>query len=795
MQRDARALDQAARGLAVGVAGAGEEGAKAAALDGHFLTAVFAILDGAFRVAFGNFRGKILNEIAFRIKRTTQKKTVTADALEEFALAALFAGFSGRDTGLVGKHLLIGAVEVHDKFFPEFLDGFAPVQLAFLDVVEFFLESRGECDVENVFKTFDEQAGDAFAEHGGREAALIFFDVFALDDGGNDGGVGGGPADALLFQVFNQRGFGIAWRRLSEMLLGANVTELEGLALFDARESVAFALVALFVVVAVRVGGRQLIDAEVAVKLLHGTGGAEGVIAGSDVDGGLVENGRKHLRSDEALPDQLIKLEEIVVQIFANVLGCAGDVGGANGFVGFLRVFLRLVVVGLFREIVGAEALRNEFADLREGVLRNVNRVGAHVGDERDGAFGAEFDTFVEALGDAHGALGGVAQAVVGRLLELGSGERRWRIAALLLLRDGSDLPFGFAHCGENGVSAFLVVDGDVFAFVLGKLGFENGRLARVQHGVDGPILLRDEGANLLFAFDDQAQGDGLHAAGGEAAAYFVPEQRGNLIADDTIEDAASLLGVHQVGVHLAGMIKGSADGLGRNLVKGDVENLFGIGGGNLFLGGGDDLFLGFGFGLGVLSLPARRAGFLLGIFFGLGENHGQVSRNGFAFAVRVAGQIDGVGRVGSLAQVVEDFGFAVNDLQGRLENFNVVEGDWLADRLDLGFFSLFGTSLFLGRCVQLIRIIGQTNAYGFFRQVEDVADGSFYGVTASQVFVNRFRLGRRFDNDERTCHLAVLTPDLVAESPGGGACVLLANGEEDAGNGRNVSRTVFGFC
>src|SRR5579862_9559423 len=119
MQRDARALDQAARGLAVGVAGAGEEGAKAAALDGHFLTAVFAILDGAFRVAFGHFRGKILNEIAFRITRTTQKKTVTADALEEFALGALFAGFSGRDTGLVGKHLFIGAVEVHDKFFPE----------------------------------------------------------------------------------------------------------------------------------------------------------------------------------------------------------------------------------------------------------------------------------------------------------------------------------------------------------------------------------------------------------------------------------------------------------------------------------------------------------------------------------------------------------------------------------------------------------------------------------------------------------------------------------------------------
>ena len=39
-------------------------------------------------------------------------------------------------------------------------------------------------------------------------------------------------------------------------------------------------------------------------------------------------------------------------------------------------------------------------------------------------------------------------------------------------------------------------------------------RLARVQHGVDGPVFLRHERANLLLALHDQAQRNGLHAAG-----------------------------------------------------------------------------------------------------------------------------------------------------------------------------------------------------------------------------------------------------------------------------------------
>ena len=57
------------------------------------------------------------------------------------------------------------------------------------------------------------------------------------------------------------------------------------------------------------------------------------------------------------------------------------------------------------------------------------------------------------------------------------------------------------------------------------------------------------ERADFALALDDQAQRDGLDASGGESAADLVPEQRRNLVADQTVENAARLLRFNQVDV------------------------------------------------------------------------------------------------------------------------------------------------------------------------------------------------------------------------------------------------------
>ena len=122
----------------------------------------------------------------------------------------------------------------------------------------------------------------------------------------------------------------------------------------------------------------------------------------------------------------------------------AQDGAGTDGFVGVLGVLrLGLVDVGLGGHEGRAEVALDEGADFGEGVVGDADGVGAHVGDETDGAFGAEFDAFIEALGDHHGALDGHAEFARGVLLELGGGEGRQRIAAALGALDGLDGPGG----------------------------------------------------------------------------------------------------------------------------------------------------------------------------------------------------------------------------------------------------------------------------------------------------------------------------------------------------------------
>src|ERR1700676_2455209 len=655
----ARAGDQAPRGLAIRVAGASQKGAKAAAFHGHFFAAVFAILGFGFPAGFLAVLGrKILDKITVRIARAAQEKTVAGDALQQLALAALLALLAGGNAGLVGNHLVVSLRQIDDKFLPKLPHRLAPGQLAFFDFVELFIEARREGDVKDVVEAFHQQDADAFAQHGRREAPLIFLDVFALDDGRNDRSVSGWPADAFFFQVLYQRGFRIARRWLGKVLVGPNLVEPENLALFDARQILALAFVVFLVVFAVRDRHRSLVDPEIAIELLHRAGGAESVVASGDVDRGLIQNGRKHLRSHEALPNQLVQLEKIVVQVFANVFRRARDVRRPHRLVRFLRILLGFVVVRLFRNIVRAKALRDQLADLCQGIVRDVHGIRAHVGDQRDRAFLAEVHAFIQALGDPHGALRGVAQPVVRGLLQLRCRERRRRMALLFPLGDRSHLPLGLAHRGDDLVRRFLVRDFDVFPFVLAQLGFEDRRLAAIEHGVNGPVLLRKESPNLQLAFDDQAERPGLYAPRRKPAADLVPKQRRNLVTHDAVKNPPGLLRIHQVGIHLAGLFKGGANGLGRDLVEGYPENLLRIDRRNA------------DFVLILLSrLGLRRFAFLAGFailavlavghlffreFCRLGQNHRQMCRNGFPFAVGVTRQVDGGGRKWGHPQIID---------------------------------------------------------------------------------------------------------------------------------------------
>ena len=61
------------------------------------------------------------------------------------------------------------------------------------------------------------------------------------------------------------------------------------------------------------------------------------------------------------------------------------------------------------------------------------------------------------------------------------------------------------------------------------------------------------EGHSLALTLHDEPQGRGLHAAGGQAAANFLPEDGGNEVADQPVEDAARFLRLDQALIDLTG--------------------------------------------------------------------------------------------------------------------------------------------------------------------------------------------------------------------------------------------------
>src|ERR1700723_624341 len=252
---------------------------------------------------------------------------------------------------------------------------------------------------------------------------------------------------------------------------------------------------------------------------------------------------------------------------------------------------------------------------------------------------------------------------------------------------------------------------------------------------MDRPVLLGDKSGDFLLALDDQAQSDGLDASGGKAAADFVPEQRRNFVTDDAIEHAAGLPRVHQGLVDLGGGLEGSLDSFLRDFVEHHAIDFRRrtVRLGRLFLGGGlGGLFVAFFF---LVHHQIR-------VLFGLAQDFSQVGADGFAFAVRVARQVDGICSTGGLLQIVDYLNLAGDYFIGRLKDILGRDGYRLDDLLfgrpgfGLAFLLLFAVFL-----------AGQQNTDRFLGQVHHVAVGSLDQVIPAQILVDCFRLSRRFDD------------------------------------------------
>ncbi len=273
-------------------------------------------------------------------------------------------------------------------------------------------------------------------------------------------------------------------------------------------------------------GRRQ--DASVAVEAEDLALGLEPTLTGTDLDVRDLEDRRGHLAGDEAAIDQVVELVLIDAQSGPDRLGRQREVGRSDRLVSFLGQLAGGVEVRLGWQVLVAVFLADQIANAVERLVRDPQGVGSHVGDQADRPGAVHVDAFVKLLGDFHRPLAGEAQSDRALLLERAGLERG---VGLIPLFHGLQLIDGVGRADERvadceGVG--LVRGGELGSFPLGQLGGESvgllGGAGRAERGGDPPVLLGDEGPDLLLPLGDQADGHRLNPTRAQAAGNFFPE-------------------------------------------------------------------------------------------------------------------------------------------------------------------------------------------------------------------------------------------------------------------------------
>ena len=464
--------------------------------------------------------------------------------------------------------------------------------MPFGDVVELLLHVGREVGVDDVGEVLDQLVGHHVADVLGSEPSILQADVSAVLDRRDDRRVGGRTPDPELLELLHERSLGVPRRRLREVLLRQDLEHPEELLRREHRQRGLGILVRLVVApLPVELqepvereglpGGPEPVAGPLAVA---GCGGRERL----DVDPHLVEPRVGHLGGDGPLPDQGVEPELIAIERRRDTLRRPEHAGGTNRLVGFLRVAgPGLVPARLGQRVMPAVVLLDELRDLAERRVRDRHGVRPHVGDQAGRPLAGQVEPLVEPLGERHGLAGAEPELASGLLLERGGRERRRRRALPLLLLHADDPvggpaePLGVLLGVSLGPEEQPLLVGTGGELALGDLGEPcEERLVDVLGGepdVDAPVLDRNESIDLALPLHDEAHGHRLDATGGQARLDPLPQERRDLVADESIEDPPGLLGVEELHVDRPRVREGLEDGVPGDLGEGHALRTRGL--------------------------------------------------------------------------------------------------------------------------------------------------------------------------------------------------------------------------
>ena len=233
----------------------------------------------------------------------------------------------------LGNGQVLGAGDRQAEMIPELTQYLLPVGPAARDLVEQVLEVGREGILDVAFEEILQERGHQPATVLRREALLVERHILAVLQHLDDRGIGRRPADAQLFQLLHQARFGVARRRLGEMLLRPHVLAVEGFALDHRRQATVLIIVGVVV-------AAFLIKLQEAVEAHDRAGCAERDPARRAIDVGrdLVHHRRFHLAGDGTLPDQLVEPELIGIEHLRHLGRMAEHIGRADRLMRLLGV-------------------------------------------------------------------------------------------------------------------------------------------------------------------------------------------------------------------------------------------------------------------------------------------------------------------------------------------------------------------------------------------------------------------------------------------------------------------------
>src|SRR3990172_366426 len=640
--------------IAFGIARAGEEFSEPSALEHHRRVALGTGFVSRF---FGSglhfavlFPDEGFGVLAFRVTAACEELPVPSP-LDDHELAAFFAGdVRGRLFCLDVAHLDLGFFEALGKGLVEILDRLYPRHLAFFDLIEFFFHLRGEGDIHYHGEVVHEQVAHEHAELRGPKLVLDLRDIVPFLDGGNDRRIGARPADAFFLERLHEERFREPRRRLGEVLFGIELDERERFSFGERRKHGLFVLVIRCLVLRLFFH----IDRHESREFDHGARGPEGIFPGLDVDRRLVDDRGIHLACHETVPDKLVELVLIGLEVLFDCVRLPHHRRGTDGLVRLLSTLGTRVHRRLFRHVILPELAGDQLPRLVLRLLAHAGRVGPHVRNEADGPFFAHVHAFIQRLGYPHGPLCREAELAPALLLELACGERRYRITAALFLFNFGD-GIGFPReVGEYLLDLIVVLDAELFLVFFDELCFELRRQLSFKERCKRPELFRHEGLDLFFTLADDAEGNGLHATPAKSPPPFFPEKGTELIAHEAVKYAPGLLDINFVRIDLAGVFDGEKDRLLGDLVEQHAVNFLAV-------------------------LGAARDGL------------GHVRGNGLALAVRVGREQDAVRFFGGGLELFHDRRLALDhDVAGLEVLFNVNAELALRQVHDLAYGGLY---------------------------------------------------------------------------------------------------------